>query len=190
MQLKLAIFLAMLWLGTSFTYGQGVSLENPHKCYTAEHEEMLRSQNPSLGSKADFERWIAPLVEEYQLQDGGNKVTAVQVIPVVFHVIHNGESIGSGTNLSQTQINSQLSQLNADFRNGAGADTEIEFCAAQTASDGGPMAEPGINRINRNTAGFSAPPYGKCQGPNLNLNYIEGTIKPSTQWDPAQYLNI
>ena len=190
MKLKFVMLLATLWLGSSLAYGQNVTLQNPHKCLSAEHESMHRSTNPNKGTKADFERWMAPLVEEYQANYSSNKIEAVQVIPVVFHVIHNGESAGNGINLSQNQINSQLNQLNSDFRNGADADTEIEFCAAQFEPNGTALAEPGINRIDRNAQGWSAPPYGKCRGFNVNLDYIENTIKPQSQWNPDRYLNI
>lgn len=191
MKMYFALFLATMWLGTGMVSAQGVAEHNPQKCFSAEHESMQRANNPAMGSLDDFERWISPLVEAYQSEASSNKVTVTQVIPVVFHVIHNGEAVGSGSNLSASQVNSQLNQLNADFGGGGQAvDTEIQFCAAQTASNGGLMPEPGINRINRNTAGWSAPPYGKCQGPNINLNYIEGTIKPQSQWDPSKYLNI
>src|SRR5690606_30046859 len=35
------------------------------------------------------------------------------------------------------------------------------------------------------------PPYGTCgAGDSFNSAYIEGTIKPQSQWDPNQYFNI
>lgn len=38
------------------------------------------------------------------------------IIPVVVHVLHNGEAIGGGFNISQAQIQSQIDVLNEDFR--------------------------------------------------------------------------
>jgi hypothetical protein len=37
-------------------------------------------------------------------------------IPVVVHVVHNGEAIGSGSNISDAQIASQIKVLNNDFK--------------------------------------------------------------------------
>ena len=41
---------------------------------------------------------------------------ATSVITVVVHIIHNGEAIGVGTNLSDAQIASQIDVLNKDFQ--------------------------------------------------------------------------
>ena len=116
-------------------------------------------------------------------------------IPVIVHVIHNGEAVGSGTNISQNQVNSQITVLNADFA-GTGlnvgnvpsafsalvANCQVTFCLAQKDPSGNVLAEPGIHRVNRNTAGFSAPPYTQT--------YIDATIKPATIWNVSNYLNI
>ncbi len=40
----------------------------------------------------------------------------VYKIPVIVHVVHNGEPVGSGTNISQAQVMSQLDALNEDYR--------------------------------------------------------------------------
>ena len=138
----------------------------------------------------DFENWLAPLVQQWkdqQVANGGNR-QAVTTIPIIFHVIHNGGS----DNISATYINAQIDQLNYDFRRVAGtsgyntdsrgADTEIEFCAAVVDPQGNTLAEPGINRVNRSSAGFSAPPYSQ--------NYVENTIKGATYWDPNSYCNV
>lgn len=169
------------------------------RCYTAEADRQLREQYPELGTLEEFESWLAPRVRAYRQQPANRSV--VLAIPVVFHIIHNGEAVGAGNNLSAIYINAQIEQLNSDFRrilgtsgynnDPVGADAEIEFCPAAAAPDGSALAEPGINRINRNAKGWSAPPYGTCgAGGSFNNAYIEGTIKPQSQWDPNQYFNI
>ncbi|MDO7886512.1 M43 family zinc metalloprotease [Hymenobacter cheonanensis] len=120
---------------------------------------------------------------------------ATYTLPVVVHVIHNGEAVGTGTNISQAQVQSQLDVLNEDYRNlnadGAlvpgvfqplRADAQFQFVLAARDPSGAPMAEPGIDRVDRTAKGFSAPPY--------SLSYAETTIKPGTDWNPDQYLNI
>lgn len=191
---KYSLLGLLLLLAASNLNAQG---QDVVRCYTMEADQQLREQHPELGTLEEFEAWLSPRVRAYQQEQAFRSV--VLTIPVVFHIIHNGESVGSGDNLSATYINAQVEQLNNDFRrilgtsgynnNPVGADAEIEFCPAIVAPDGSTLAEPGINRINRNSKGWSAPPYGSCSG-GFNDAYIEGTIKPQSQWDPNQYFNI
>jgi len=61
----------------------------------------------------------------------------VIVIPVVVHILHRGESIGTGRNISMAQIQSQIDVLNEDFRrlNADAANTPSAF--TPVASDYG-----------------------------------------------------
>jgi hypothetical protein len=46
-----------------------------------------------------------------------NRTTSsVRTIPVVVHVINNGEAVGTGTNISDAQVLSQITTLNNDYR--------------------------------------------------------------------------
>lgn len=193
MKSRTAIFLALIMGWTGTLLAQNDTPEGVIRCYTVEADAALRTKHPELGTQDDFERWLAPLVADYKAQtQSNNRTMAVQTLPVVYHIIHNGTAIGSGDNLSATYINAQNEQLNNDYRrkvgtsgyntNSVGADSEIEFCMATLDPNGNTMAEPGINRINRNSFGWSSPPYSD--------NYVENTIKGATQWDPDQYVNI
>lgn len=164
------------------------------RCYTVEVEEQLRAQYPERETIEEFEEWIAPKVRAYKEQNAVNRsvTTNNYVIPIIFHVIHTGQSVGTSLNLSATYVNAQIEQLNNDFRkiagtsgdnsNPVGADTGVEFCAALIDPSGSTLAEPGINRINANTEGWGSGPY--------TTTTINSTIKPASQWDPTQYLNI
>jgi hypothetical protein len=116
-------------------------------------------------------------------------------LPVIVHIIHNGEPVGVGPNLAQGQVQSQLTVLNEDYRNtnADGAlvpavyqprrgDMEVQFVNALRDPNGNTLTEPGIDRINRNTRGWNAGPYTRA--------YIESTLKPATSWDPDRYINI
>jgi PKD repeat protein len=143
-----------------------------------------------------FNQKVAEFVAANNNQQGKLSSMPSYTIPVVVHVIHNGENVGTGSNISQTQVNSQITVLNADYA-GTGfnvnnvpsafstlvADCQITFCLAQKDPNGNVLAEPGIHRVNRNTAGFTAPPYS-------NTSYIDNTIKPQTIWNPSNYLNM
>ncbi len=165
------------------------------RCGTVEHNEYLRSQHPSLSNTAEFEKWMAQRISEIKrLNDHKpnpeNQKYGIQkyVIPIIFHIIHNGEAVGATPNIAAQYIDAQLEQLNLDFANlsgssyGVAADAEIQFCAAKIDPDGNCLAEPGINRINRNDLGLNAPPYSDT--------YFNTSIKPNSQWNPDHYLNI
>ena len=73
----------------------------------------------------------------------------IYTIPVVVHVLHTGESIGNGTNISDAQIQSSIDNLNDVYRGrttNSPVDFEIEFALAQ--QDPNCNAHTGINRIN------------------------------------------
>lgn len=112
----------------------------------------------------------------------------VITIPVVVHVIHYGESIGTGRNISNAEIQSQINVLNEDYRRfnsdinstpaafrGVSDDALIEFCLAQQDEFGNPTT--GIDRILGSQAAYS----------NSDMEIF---VKPSTYWDATQYLNV
>jgi len=123
--------------------------------------------------------------------DGPDIEDGILRIPVVVHIIHNGEPVGVGANISAAQVNSQIEVLNEDFRrligtNGynedsRGADCELEFFLATRGPDGEVLAEPGIDRYN---GGRNSWPKGNLRNP------IETVIKPVTIWSPTEYFNI
>lgn len=141
---------------------------------------------------AEYEKWLQPLIK-LQEQKNIQEAAIVYNIPVVFHVIHNGAPVGTGLNISDTQIISQIDVLNEDFKKlnadtasipgvftSVAANCEINFCLAQTNPMGG--LTNGIDRINYNIFGTTIPPFQKT--------YIDGTIKPNSIWNPNNYLNI
>lgn len=125
----------------------------------------------------------------------------VVTIPVVVHIIHNGEAIGVGDNISDAQIQSQINVLNEDFRRlnsdifsvpapfrGASTDPLIQFCLAQQTPEG--TLTNGITRRAKPTQSdynqLSVPTELQC----LNNIVIEELIKPISIWNRDKYLNI
>ncbi|WP_028524285.1 M43 family zinc metalloprotease [Runella limosa] len=160
----------------------------PEPCATMEMDSLRRLRFPSEGSLDDFERDLQRKMVELKSKMASSRGAAdIITIPVVVHVIHNGEAVGVGRNISQAQIQSQIETLNEDFRrrvntNGfnndaRGADIEIEFCMAQFNPNGQRMTEAGIDRVNGNRT-------------NWARTDIEGSLKPTTSWDPNKYYNI
>ncbi|TVR82544.1 MAG: PKD domain-containing protein [Chitinophagaceae bacterium] len=160
------------------------------RCYTQEADSMLRANNPGMSSHQEFEDWLEQKIAQQPPENPA--VRTIYTIPTIVHVIHNGENVGTGNNISEAQVISQFEVLNEDFRripgtpgfnnDPVGADVEIEFCPVIIDPNGNALAEPGINRIDRNAEGFDAFPY--------TPNYIDNTVKPNTFWDPELYFNI
>lgn len=113
---------------------------------------------------------------------------SVITIPVVVHVVHFGEPIGTGRNISDAQIQSQIDALNRDFRRyntdifnvsaafrGVSDDPLIQFCLAQQDEFGNPTN--GIKRWIGSQASWDMPD-------------IQSIIKPSTIWNRDKYLNL
>lgn len=158
------------------------------RCASTEYETFLQQKHSTRANEEAFENWMSAKIRERKALASNRSTqstTVVYTIPVVVHVIHNGDAYGSGENITDEQVLSQIEVLNQDFRrmlntpgyntNAVGADTEIEFCLAQTDPDGNETT--GINRVNLGTASWGE-------------TAIENTLKPQTQWDPNLYFNI
>lgn len=107
-------------------------------------------------------------------------------IPVVVHILHNGEETGTGPNLSKERIERQIEILNEDYRRKEGtpgynehpdgADARIEFILANTDPEGLP------------TNGITRTDISNVENPieNWSMNYLANY----QYWNPADYLNI
>lgn len=153
------------------------------RCSTTEYEEFLSKNFSSRMTTQQFEAWLKPLIEKgnaNKSQNGG-----IITIPVVVHVIHNGQTLGSTSNIVDEQVVSQITVMNQDYRkltgtpgfnsNPVGADVQIQFALAKVDPNGNPTN--GIDRVNL------------CQT-SWSRNAIETYVKPETIWDPSQYMNM
>lgn len=172
------------------TYAQNLVLSSGRtpngkiRCLTTEYEQYLKLNNPSRQTTDSFENWITPKINSARANKSAAATTVI-TIPVVVHVIHNGDALGSNENITDAQILSQITVLNQDFRkllgspgyntNAVGADVQIEFCMAQRKPDG--TATTGIDRVTKTTASYKT------------MASVE-TVKSATIWDPTQYFNI
>ena len=101
----------------------------------------------------------------------------VKMIPVVVHVFHEG-----GTeNISDAQIQSQITVLNEDFGklagtngDGNGVDTEVRFCLAKIDPNGN--CTNGIVRIKSSLTNHKT--------------YERPLLKQVSFWDNTKYLNV
>ncbi len=165
-----------------------------------ELKKLCGSQTPSI----EWNNWFNKQVEEFKKNTTSEeRLNTNYTIPVVFHIIHGGQGIGTFPNISQGQVNSQIKILNDDFA-GVGlnasnisttnfsstliANCNVNFCLAQKNTSGVTLAEPGIDRINYVSNGWSNPTTFTTSA-NFR-NYIETVVKVNTIWDPTRYLNI
>ena len=164
------------------------SVAQPEPCATMEMDSLLRARYPRMGSLQDFEKLLQTKIQEREaLQKSGRTTLETLTIPIIVHIVHNGEGVGQGSNISAAQVQAQLETLNEDFRrkpgtpgfntDSRGADIEIDFCLARLNQQGQTMAEPGIDRVNGSKA-------------NWTKNDIENVLKPGTIWDPDKYFNV
>ncbi len=110
------------------------ALSNIHaqdRCGTVQYEELRQQKNPNLEKSQQFENWVQQKLIQPRpdAQRSQRTQAATYVIPVVVHVIHNGEPVGTGINISDAQIQSQINVMNKDFQrmNSDAANTPAEF---------------------------------------------------------------
>lgn len=180
--MNLTPFLAILLLYSLNAYCQDSNpVPGEHRC--AAHEIFLEQldENPDMKERRKLlEKQVELLV------DNPNReiINGILTIPVVFHVIHNGEPLGTSENIEESYILSQLKQINDDFRRlnsnadntwPQAADLEVEFCLAKLDPSGNSTS--GILRHQRTETSFSK-------------SYMRSTVLPTIIWDRNYYLNI
>ena len=119
----------------------------------------------------------------------------VLTIPIVFHVMHTGQQLGDGANITDVQLQSAVSNLNDRFRATPGAlgvdensiDSRFEFCLAGTDPDGN--LSNGITRHDLS----SNPLYneeGVTTSTSNNDALYDLSMKQIACWNPDVYCNI
>ncbi|MBK6264878.1 T9SS type A sorting domain-containing protein [Marivirga sp. S37H4] len=160
------------------------------RCPVPELVEERDKKNPTLNSH-QFEKWIQEKIQLRKLEEPtqmrASARSQIVQIPVVFHIVHKGEPVGVGTNLSQERIDRQLAILNEDFKRlnsdttetlsqfkNLAADIEIEFIYAQQNPDG--FETNGVVRV---------------LGSQSTYSYQNREILSAQSYWPAEdYLNI
>lgn len=155
--------------------------QHPH-CMTFEKTVEMKATNPLLGEQI---RIAKNQIDAYY-NDPANFSSrqGIITIPIVFHVMHNGEPVGTLPNVSDAQLISQITQLNKDYRRlnsdtnlipsvwkNVAADCQIEFCLASVDPSG--ASTSGITRHSMGASGTWS-----------------DARKTATTWDRNKYLNI
>lgn len=151
-------------------------------CGAMEHLHQMMLDPQVVQNRDAIEDHTQQFVNEYNPETG----RAVVTIPVVVHVVYNT----SAQNVSDAQIQSQLTVLNNDFRKlnadwsstpsvfqSLVADAEVQFCLAQRDPSGN--ATTGIIRKSTTVPSFST-----------NDNVKRSANGGSDAWPASSYLNI
>jgi hypothetical protein len=140
--------------------------------------------------KPSEQKVLESMIEAAKTANKSIPSDSILTIPVVVHIIHKGESIGSGSNISDEQIFSAITRTNEHLQNLDGdgefaVDTKLQLCLANVDPDGNETN--GINRISGCsiedycTEGITA---GQGQGAN------EMNVKNLSRWPNQEYYNI
>jgi hypothetical protein len=167
-----------------FVFAGTIKTQAQDRCGTVEYTKILLEKNLIRDNDRKFEKWLSQ-----RKVNISSRMSAAGTfrIPVVVHIIHNGETVGSGTNISDAQIASQIKVLNSDFRR-LNADTSktpseflsragkinIEFVLAKQSPDG--VLTNGILRVKGTKSQWT-----------MNDNNL---LKSLSYWPAEDYLNI
>ncbi len=176
---SLALLLVFLFISHESSFAQ-------NRCGTVEYIKKLKSEQLLKDEESTFENWIQKNKSKTK-KTSPFRIKSIYQVPVVVHVIHNGEAIGIGTNISDAQILSQLSVLNKDYKrlNADASSTpaeflpvagifDVEFVLAKRTPEG--LATTGIVRTKGTKTSWT-----------VNDNY---ELKSLSYWPAEDYLNL
>lgn len=163
---------------------QSAAVQN-EKCLAHHYYLEMMDQDPSFRAaqqqlELETQSYSTQYIAEKQAAAGQKNASVVRIIPVVFHVIHEG----GPENISRTQIVDQIDSLNKDFRRlnadaantpsvfqSVGGDAEIEFRLATLDPNGN--CTDGVVRL-----------YSSL------TNEARNNVKALSYWPSNKYLNI
>ncbi len=157
------------------------------RCGTVRYNNELKKWGRVPANDQVFEDWLRRKMTTLRTSGTRRQKGPPYKIPVVVHIIHNGEPIGTGANISDAQITSQISVLNEDFRrtNTDASNTpaqfqslagsiDIEFVLAKQDPEGLPTT--GIVRVNGGKNGW--------------VYEEQYALKSLSYWPAEDYLNL
>lgn len=179
---------ALALCGIFAPFSQPVIAQEPCKFNEVNAQYMLN--NPEFKKlRARAEKQYFEAVNSGEISK--SRKAGLVTIPIVFHVIHDGDAYGTGSNISDEQIQSAVDGMNIQYRNqnpdGStfdpdGIDLEFEFCLAKRDPNGNPT-----NGINRVDGTQSIPNY---ESTGITSPGNERDVKALSRWDYQTYYNV
>ncbi len=164
-------------------------------CGTYQAREYFIKNLPGYAAKLNAAE--AASRAEYQAflqQNAASKTSSVQptyTVPVVFHILHQGEPYGTGANILDSECISALAQVNSDYGKLGSDVNQID-----------PLFAPLYEDANMRFVLAQKDPQGNCTNGIIhhyddNTQWSQGDVfnyKYSTygngDWNPSKYLNI
>ena len=179
---KLILLVFMNCLPILNIFAQNIA-QTVRQCGSSELLQMQIARNPTLAAKMEAQE---NRIQAYTSNPSLSVRSAEITIPVVVHVVYNTDR----QNISDAQIQSQITVLNQDFRKrnkdanrvpsiftSIAADCGINFQLANRDINGNPIT--GIDRVHTNTKAWGTDDAVKSAA--------TGGVNP---WDNKSYLNI
>lgn len=153
------------------------------RCAVPKILEEREEQYPELNTE-NFEKWLA---NNKTVSNFSQRQQNTVQIPVVFHIIHNGEPVGVGGNLLKSKIDRQLEILNEDFN-------RLNLDASETLEEFQELAtsfEIEFIYAKQSPDGFETNGIVRVPGSQANYSYQERAVLSSESYWPAEdYLNV
>lgn len=165
----------MIFSFSNLSYGQ-------EPCSAGHIHQKLLNTNPAY--KARVIKNEQQLQEQLHVVSNGRNRSGNDTIPVVVHVLHTGQAVGVGVNISDAQIQSSIDRLNEVFADydGGGTDTGIRFALAKRDPDGC-TSSTGINRVD--ATGVEDYENVGILTDNSRVNLFD-----LSRWNTEEYLNF
>lgn len=160
--------LALFVLGCSTAVaqtGKKATFARPDLSSSQEESVIVNKRGcATIAPDAQWESQFQQLIANFKAEQKNNSVQANYTIPVIIHIIHGGQAVGTYPNISDAQANSQITVLNNDFA-GIGLNASTygtgKFSAYATAA--------GVPAANKDAA-------GGIKISNFNINFCLATI--------------
>jgi hypothetical protein len=175
---KIYLFLVFSILCSGFLFSQ----HNQESCLTDKFHKKELEENPQYAK--EYHR-IQKELRNYLKSGVGLEARSSEVytIPIVVHVMHLGESVGTGTNISDAQIQSAIDNMNDAFKNEApytGFNSNIQFVLAKRD----PECNPSTGIVRVNASGVSDYSASGIIGSN------QVAVKDLSRWPNTDYYNV
>jgi hypothetical protein len=165
------------------------------------HKKLMQTDFNYAKNIEKTNKYLADYVLKHSVNNQAKSPNQIYTIPVVVHVLHTGEAVGTQNNPSDATIVNAIDYLNKVYDGtwpgmiqpvggGGVVNMEIKFELAKRKPGCGGVTN-GIDRVNMN----SNQPYS-LKGVNFpgasaatqGINDV--TMKDMTRWDPTNYYNI
>ena len=112
--MKKNLVITLLLLGSSLIAQlNNTPILNKIRCGTDDIHRELLNTNPSIREAQDyFENVIMPIARS----NADRQLNVIYQVPVVLHILHKGEAVGVGSNISEADAKLGLKYLNNFWR--------------------------------------------------------------------------